>query len=52
MALALLQLASDPARRRALGGVGQARVMSSFSIEQSAQALQESYAKLGNRRRP
>jgi glycosyltransferase involved in cell wall biosynthesis len=50
MALALLQLANDPARRRSMGEAGRNRVVSEFSIEQSAQALQESYAELGSRR--
>jgi glycosyltransferase involved in cell wall biosynthesis len=50
MARALLQLAGDPAQRRSMGEAGRDRVATLFSIEQSAQALQKSYAELGSRR--
>jgi glycosyltransferase involved in cell wall biosynthesis len=52
MAGALLQLAGDAQRRRALGAAGRSRVVAQFSLERSVAALERTYARLASRADP
>ena len=51
LAAAILELAGDPDRRKAMGAAGRARVQRDFTLEKQAEAVHSAYLEAASRRR-